>query len=256
MGQRPNLANPKKPLVPLIVWIVRKMLASRCGLRGSALERNEILVELIEVLFALDQELLHKLFVAAHDDPGDSPPRRTNILARGRLVFSLGRPPIHDNWAKRSLPPFWGIGQVAELHRYPRRRQTPFPPPVFQPPRPPAPFLGLLEPPTICNNERGPAGHSASGRIERLFGFCGAQFGEDLPGFVEGRSQDAAPARRSAPRPAGPMCSLPWLSRIPYCSNALTMTMASMSLPAWARISADRQEIPCCAFLIYLVNAE
>jgi hypothetical protein len=33
------------------------------------LERDEILIELIEILRALDKEFLHKLFVTAHEGP-------------------------------------------------------------------------------------------------------------------------------------------------------------------------------------------
>jgi hypothetical protein len=47
------------------------------------LERNKILIELIEVLLALNKKLLHELFVAAHDDLWKNSPCHIRITARG-----------------------------------------------------------------------------------------------------------------------------------------------------------------------------
>ena len=56
----------RKPLVPLMVWIVRKMLASRSRESGLVLQRDEVPVELVEVLVALHQELLDDLVRVVH----------------------------------------------------------------------------------------------------------------------------------------------------------------------------------------------
>ena len=56
----------RKPLVPLIVWIVRKMLDSRSREFGLLLQRDQVGVQLVEVLVALDQELLDDVVQTVH----------------------------------------------------------------------------------------------------------------------------------------------------------------------------------------------
>ena len=52
--------------MPLIVWIVRNTLASSAARAGVLLQRDEVAVELVEVLMTLDQELADDLVQAIH----------------------------------------------------------------------------------------------------------------------------------------------------------------------------------------------
>ena len=63
--------KPRKPLVPLMVWNVRKTLASRSAEVGSASSADQVAVELVEVLGALDQEFLDDFvhLVVGHGRP-------------------------------------------------------------------------------------------------------------------------------------------------------------------------------------------
>ena len=65
----PSFEKLKKPLVPLIVWIVRKMLSSRLRVVRMLLERDQVPVQLVKVLVAFLEELADKLFVFAHGAP-------------------------------------------------------------------------------------------------------------------------------------------------------------------------------------------
>ena len=56
----------RKPLVPLIVWIVRKMLDSSSREFGLLLQGDEVRVQLVEVLVALHQELLDDVVQTVH----------------------------------------------------------------------------------------------------------------------------------------------------------------------------------------------
>ena len=86
VGDRLQRENARKPLVPLIVWIVRKMLPSRSRESGLALELDQVAVELVEVLVALHEELLDDLvetFKVLHDCLHSHPSVGTDTRAIG-----------------------------------------------------------------------------------------------------------------------------------------------------------------------------
>ena len=69
MGQRTKFGKPKEAAGPLDRVHRAKDAGQPLRIVRVLLERNQILVELIEILLALDKELLHELFVAAHEGP-------------------------------------------------------------------------------------------------------------------------------------------------------------------------------------------
>ena len=93
------LVKPRKPQVPLMVCIVRKIRAIASARRGILFQGKEILIRSIEALMALQQELADHLVQF-----GECLPLTLSPLCRHRSMLPVARKGAHGCRTHRTYP--------------------------------------------------------------------------------------------------------------------------------------------------------